>query len=97
MYVEVKYDLDKGYGMFRPNLAFLESAELRQSFEDEVCFQLMSTPTDWDPHMKLEFAKVMIRTIVSEYSLKFKKSNDDRHRNTIDELTRIKNIKEIFS
>jgi len=92
IFVDINYDLDKGHGMFRPNLAFLDSPELRQSFEAELSLQLLSTPDNWDPHSKLEFAKVLIRTKVSEFSLKFKKSNDDRHNNIMEELTRIKNL-----
>jgi len=94
IYVDIRYELDKGKGMFRPNLAFLDSPELRQSFESELFLELMATPSSWDPHMKLEFTKVMIRTKVGEFSLKFKKSNDDRHNNCMAELDRLKNLKE---
>ena len=93
IYVEAKFDLEKGPGMFRPNLSFLDCTELRPLFEAELFLQMFNMPTSWDPHMKLEFCKVMIRTKVAEFSLKHKKMIDDRHRNIIDELTRIKNIK----
>jgi hypothetical protein len=68
--------------MFRPNVTFLDVCDLHSKFESE-----QKTPVEWDPHMKLEFCKVMIRTKVSEFSLSYKKSNDDKHETLFGELS----------
>ncbi len=68
--ITLDFELDKGKGMFRPNLAFLESSEHRGLFEAELFILMSQTNPVWDPHTKLEFAKVMIRTKVAEFSIK---------------------------
>ena len=84
--------------MFRPNLAFLDNIPLKCEFEAEVrkTFEQTSEHLDWDPHTKLEFCKVMLRTIVAEFSLKFKKKINDKHSFLIGELDRLHNLKNEF-
>ncbi len=91
--VIIEFDLDKGRGMLRPNLAFLDSADLRQVFEAELFVLLNQTNIDWDPHTKLEFAKMSIRSKVIEYSLKHRKQVDDKHAQIMSEIERAKGLK----
>ncbi|NBW58358.1 hypothetical protein EBR43_11400, partial [bacterium] len=91
--VNIEYDLDKGRGMFRPNVAFLDCTNLRSSFESELSLLMQQTDPTWCPHTKLEFAKVAIRSKVIEYSLKFKKQTEDKHQNIIVELGKLREIK----
>jgi hypothetical protein len=78
--------------MFRPNLAFLECKNLREGFESELFLLCIQIPEHFDPHMCLEYCKAMIQTKTSEYSLKFKKINEDKHRNLCEQMNRVQNI-----
>ncbi len=91
--VTIEFDLDKGRGMLRPNLAFLESVDLRPVFEAELFVLLNQTNNDWDPHTKLEFAKMSIRSKVIEYSLKHRKQVDDKHAQIMSDIERAKGLK----
>jgi hypothetical protein len=75
--------------MLKPNLAFIECNELRTSFETELYLLLLQSVSEWDPHMKLEFAKVMIQTKAAEYSLRFKRNVEDMHSNIMCEMNRL--------
>lgn len=91
--VTIEYDLDKGRGILRPNLAFLDCLDLRTSFEAELFLLLNQTDKSWDPHTRLEFAKMSIRSKVIEYSLKHRKRVDDKHSQIMSEINRIKELK----
>ena len=89
----ISFDLDKGRGMFRPNLSFLDCIEHRTLFEAELFLVMNQTDPEWDPHTKLEFAKVMMRTKVAEFSIKYGKKVEDRHRSITTELNKIHEIR----
>ncbi len=91
--VTVEFDLDKGRGMLRPNLTFLDCVELRTTFEAELFLLLSQTDSAWDPHTKLEFTKVAIRSKVIEYSLKYRKKVDDKHGRIMSDIDKAKSIK----
>jgi hypothetical protein len=57
--------------MFRPASSFLENIELAEEFRYEVRDMCLWVPADWDPHTKLEFTKVAIRTLLAIYSKKY--------------------------
>jgi hypothetical protein len=85
----ISFDLDKGRGMFKPNLAFLECVDFRTRFEAELYLSMLDTNPDWNPHMKLEYAKVMIRSKTLEFSIKYNKKIDDKHGLIIAELDKL--------
>jgi len=91
--VQIEDKTDRGRGMLRPNLAFLNCLKLKSEFINDHNEAVNNTPHDWDPHKKFEFAKVMLRTIVSEYSNKYRKQNSDHInavRTEIDSLNLVK-------
>jgi hypothetical protein len=55
--ITITYGLDKGMGMFRPNLAFLNDVELRSLFESKVYLDIEKIDTSWNPPMALELTK----------------------------------------
>jgi len=89
----VEYQLDKGKGMFRPYCTFLDNLQLKSEFLDEVRQMFDDASEHWDPHTKLEYFKVVIRTLTQEFSVRYKKRIDDRHTSVINELTRLHCIK----
>ncbi len=79
--------------MFRPNLAFLDDIQLRFQYEREVeSIQSKANP-NWDPHMTLEFFKVVLRSVVSEYSLKYREVIEDKVKNLSSRLDQLQDIK----
>ena len=91
--VNISFDLDKGPGMFRPNLSFLDDCDYRKDLELLLITSLQCSNPSWDPHMKLEYTKVMIRSIVSELSLKYKKRIEEKHSTVIEELSKLNDLK----
>lgn len=85
--VTISYDLEKGCGMFRPCTAFLDVPELKMQFDSSLRESMADIPLHWNPHETLEFCKVMIRTLIEEYSLKFRKSVEDKHKIISDKLS----------
>lgn len=77
---------ERGPGMFRANTSFLDNKELLEAFQVE-CFRKfnLSSPL-WDPHMKLEYYKVIIRTLLVEFSTRHKLKLNDSHENLSTEL-----------
>jgi hypothetical protein len=51
-----------GLGIPRIDPSFLEINELRETFRENLIVQLDQIPIHWDPHKKLEYAKVAIRS-----------------------------------
>jgi hypothetical protein len=91
--VTIEFDLDKGRGMLRPNLSFLDCVELRSTFEAELFLLIEQTDSSWDPHTKLEYTKVAIRSKVIEYSLKHRKKVEDKHSRIMTDIEKAKSIK----
>jgi exonuclease III len=87
------FDLDKGRGLFKPNLAFLDCVELRSLFEAELFLLIKNSNPEWDPHTKLEYAKVMIRTKAAEFSLKFNKRTESKHDRITSEINKLQALK----
>lgn len=91
--VHIDESVERGCGMFRPNLAFLDCLHLRTRFVSDYDESILNMPQNWDPHKRLEFSKVMLRTIVAEYSNKYRKQNSDHIkavRSEIDMVNRLK-------
>ncbi len=91
--VIIQFELEKGRGLFKPNLAFLDCVDLRSRFEAELFLLVKDSNPDWDPHTKLEYTKVMIRTKAAEFSLKFNKRTESKHSMLINEINKLQNIK----
>ncbi len=89
----ISFELDKGRGLFKPNLAFLECVESRTLFEADLFILMNEVNSEWDPHTKLEYAKVMIRTKAAEYSLKHNKRTESRHDSIIIEMNKLQALK----
>ena len=71
--VECVLDLEikKGPGLFRPDTSFLDVPELCSQFRLELNEAANQLLNEWDPHNRLEYLKMSIRTLLGEYSKRF--------------------------
>jgi hypothetical protein len=67
--VQVRFDLpndpEQGRGIVKINMKIIEDKVEYKRIESEISEQLSQIPEDWDPHQKLEFMKMTIRSIFS--------------------------------
>lgn len=90
---DIDLAIEKGNGMFRPNTSFIDNPELLDSFQIECIRSFRLANPSWDPHTKLEYFKVIIRSAIIECSLKHRNNLKDSHLCLSDELTRLYDIK----
>ncbi len=57
--------------MFRPDSGFLDFPELAEVFRSELKELIDQAPYEWNPHDKLEYTKVSIRTLLGVHSKKY--------------------------
>ena len=55
---------------------------------------IMKFDPSWNPHQCLEFTKVMKKTHMVEFSLKYGKHVEDKHCCIVSELTILRNVKQ---
>jgi exonuclease III len=56
----------KGPGLPKININVLDDPKVKQRIESEINEQLGQMPSQWDPHLKLEFMKVAIRSVFAQ-------------------------------
>jgi exonuclease III len=56
-------EIKKGPGTIKLNMNLLSNKITKIKIGEEIKTQLDQIPVDWDPHKKLEFAKVVIRSV----------------------------------
>ena len=88
-----KNNIIKGPGGIRVNISILkdqgEVHKIRSQLED----MMSQIPSDWNPHMKLEFLKVSIRSILSERIAKIRSELREEITESEDALNRMVNLK----
>lgn len=97
--VEVIINLDilKGKGMYRPDTAFLDVPEYIDKFRNELFDLRDQIPFDWDPHVKLEYIKVCIRTLLGTYSKDFTNTLNRNLELTKIELTKLISLRAMLA
>ena len=64
--MHVNEDIEVGPGLTRVNSAVLRDLVQLLAVKAEISDMMGQIPADWDPHQRLEFFKVAIRTTVSD-------------------------------
>jgi hypothetical protein len=90
----VDINLDKGAGMYRPDTSFLDNPSLADDFRNEFTEQLNEISDDWDPHLRLEYIKMSIRTLLGVYSKKFNNNLNRNLDSTRSELNKLIGLKQ---
>jgi exonuclease III len=67
---KIKGKLTRGKGLYRVNTSPLDNVHSMTWIKNEVAHQLSEMPKIWDPHKKLDFMKVVIRSILSQAAAK---------------------------
>ncbi len=94
--IDIEFELDRGRGMFRPRTSFFNCPELKADFERACLIDFSTADNNWDPHMRLEFSKVAIRTHLSTFSNKYRVKLQDKQENIRSELERLQNLKTLI-
>jgi len=72
----IKPIIVKGPGLTRINTSILDNDLALNKVREELKIQINQIPTHWNPHMKLEFVKTAIRSIVSSVAGNVKKAEN---------------------
>jgi len=91
--VDIEFELDKGPGMFRPNLTFLEYPDYVHDFVESLNQRMSEVGDHFNPHEKLEFCKVMLRTLMVEQSKKFSSKIASQYVDVSSELDKLHKLK----
>jgi hypothetical protein len=89
-------DISKGPGLFRPDSSFLDKPELALEFRNELKDLLDQAPCEWNPHDKLEFTKVSIRTLLGVHSKRYLNNLNSTLNNVRTELNNLINRKQLI-
>jgi exonuclease III len=84
----------KGPGLTRLNVDILDNHYTLEHVRLELKNQIDSIPSHWNPHLKLDFIKVAIRSIISEYSGKQSRKNTTEQDAIKDQLNTLYETKE---
>ncbi len=92
--IKIKCKMQKGPGLLRVNCDLLENQVTSSQVEAEIEQQLKYIPAHWDPHSTLDFAKVVIRSVFSEFTGKIKKFENHDKEAIEEQLNALRNVKE---
>jgi len=91
---ELHAPLSRGPGLMRINADVLDDEHVARRVEEDVQFQLGQIPADWNPHTKIDFAKSVIRSVISNESSKKRKINNQELLAVTEQLGKLMQIKE---
>ncbi len=90
----VKTDRRRGKGLFRLNAEILDNSLYLAEVRKEIDTQLATMPVTWNPHFKLDFAKMVIRSVIGLISGSVRKKEQSDHTANVNQLNLLKSIKE---
>ena len=92
--VKIRNTVVKGKGLYRVNTSVLEQQSTLEEVKSELTFQLSSIPNTWNPHKKLEYVKMTLRSVLSLISGRKRKRDSDEQNALKDQLNTLKLAKE---
>ena len=87
-------DIVKGPGLTRVNEKILEDPVKLDCAKNEIRTLMQEAPSGWDPHMKLEYLKVAIRSVIASQVGKSRRSLKEEIAEQESELNDMKYLKE---
>jgi exonuclease III len=91
---KIKNILKRGRGLFRLNASILENHHSLDEVRAELSFQLSLIPTHWDPHKKLDYVKMSIRSVIGLVSGKQAKNENTENEALTNQLNLLRKSKE---
>jgi len=90
----VKSILQKGKGLIKINASVLENQHSLNEVKNELKFQLSHIPNNWNPHQKLDFLKMTIRSVISVIAGRQVKRDESEQEAICNQLNILRNSKE---
>ena len=91
--VNPKESTVKGPGLVKINTKILNDPQVVKKIEEEIKSMMEQVNEDWNPHLKLEFLKVCIRTIFASRVMEIRKEKNVEITEAEDELNQINSLK----
>ena len=95
--VKVEFKLpktpDQGPGIPKVNISILDNPKLVEQIGREIKTMLDQTDESWNPHLKLEFLKVAIRTTIAGKVAEIRKNNNNEIKETEEEINQLIDLK----
>ena len=86
-------DPKQGKGIVKINMKIIENKAEYKNIENEISEQLKQIPEGWDPHQKLEFLKMTVRSVFSYRTGKIRKELNDEIAEVEESLNNIEMLK----
>jgi exonuclease III len=84
---------NQGPGLAKINTKILEDPEVSNQIEKEIVDMMSQTDNSWNPHLKLEFLKVCIRSVFASKVNDIKRETGEDIKNMETELNQIEELK----
>ncbi len=91
---EIKTTLERGPGLVRVNTDLLDDDLALESVKSELESMLNQIPEGWDPHAKLDFIKMSIRSVFSVVAGKMKRIENFEQEAISEQINSLRNTKE---
>ncbi len=91
---KIKSEFSRGPGLLRINADILDHVEILDRVKSELQIQIEQIPDNWNPHVKLDFLKSSIRSIISFESGKKKKVDNLELQSVTEQINYLNSIKE---
>jgi exonuclease III len=91
--IDKKEEVRKGPGIVKVNVKILEDPKVTNEVGIEILRMMNQAEAHWDPHTKLEFLKVAIRTSIAERVTEIRRGIKEEVKETEDELNSMEVIK----
>jgi len=86
-------EVKMGPGITKLNMKILEDPKISEEVRKEIEEMMNQTNEYWNPHMKLEFLKVAIRSTIANKVAQIRKLEKDEIKDTEEELTSLEDMK----
>jgi exonuclease III len=83
----------RGPGLIKVNTRILEDPILTNKIAEEIAEMMSQTDDGWDPHTKLEFLKVCIRSVISSKVMEDRRSTRMEIKECEEEINQIEELK----
>ena len=92
--MKINTEIVKGPGLTRINEKILDDPDKLNCAKNEIRVLMQEVPIEWDPHMRLEYLKVTIRSVITSLVGRSRKGLKEEIKDRESELNDMKNLKQ---